>query len=341
MDSLDLLFADVTERFYLSPSASGHHTTAIGLAGRPVSIVSFNETVANAYLQAVKHLEINGDPGDFTILLIDSESSEISMPKVDFLSTPRDQPRKAFENEEGTMIATIEGEEPALSILNFRKRSALVWLPSVSRIPGYQLATPFRTIFNWILAGSGIQLIHAAAVGYRGDGLLISGISGSGKTVTGLACLDAGWNFLGDDFVAIGPGLDRDTVSIYSLYCSARLHSDMADKFDLPEPSVTDDKSLYFLHPRFAEQFQLELPLSGIFVPAISGDSTSAHRLSTADIVKEIMIPTLAYLPGREKTTLRNLTKLVSNFPCHSININGSQRNIPEALLRLTQINPV
>ncbi|MDZ4833407.1 MAG: hypothetical protein SGJ27_06475 [Candidatus Melainabacteria bacterium] len=383
MDLLDLLFANVTDRFYLIPSQGGHHPITIKLANKLVSIVSFNKTVADSYLRAIRHLEVKGLPtvtkvakerpleddefdydgeddieadplvketdvyedlldlSDFTILLIDSQSTEILMPEMDFLSTPRDQPRKAFENEEGTIIATIEGEEPALSIINFRKRLALLWLPTVSQIPGYQLAAPLRTIFNWLLGDSGIQLIHAAAVGDRSDGLLISGSSGSGKTVTSLACLEAGWNFLGDDFVAIGPGKDKGTISVYSLYCTARLHRDMAKKFDLPEPAVTDDKSLYFLYPKFAEQFKLEIPLSRIFMPNISKGSTSTHRLSTADVVKEIMIPTLAYLPGRERTTLKNLTHLVSNFPCHSVNINDSIDTIPETLRRLTLMSLV
>jgi hypothetical protein len=378
VDLLDLLFANVTDRFYLIPSQSGHHTMTIKLADKLVSIVSFNKNIADSYLRAVRHLDVSGLPAvkkiekvypleenefdydgeediesdslvceedadkdlldlsDFTILLIDSQSTEILMPEMDFLSTPRDQPRKAFENEEGTIIATIEGEDPALSIINFRKRLALLWLPTLSQIPGYQLATPLRTIFNWLLGDSGIQLIHAAAVGYRNDGLLISGLSGSGKTVTSLACLKSGWNFLGDDFVAIGPGKDKGTVSVYSLYSSARLHSDMAEKFDLPKPAVTDDKSLYFLHPRFADQLRLEIPLSRIIMPNVSEGSNSTHRLSTAEIVKEIMIPTLAYLPGRERTTLKNLTHLVSNFPCHSVDINDSIDTIPETLRRLT-----
>lgn len=385
MDLLDLLFANVTDRFYLIPSQSGHHTTTIRLANKLVSIVSFNKTVADSYLGAIRHLEVSPtsketkstnidktpleddeftydgeddfvddplvketdvyedlvDMSDFTILLIDSESTEITMPEMDFLSTPRDEPRKAFENEEGTIIATIEGEDPVLSIINFRKRLALLWLPTVSKIPGYQLATPLRTIFNWMLGEMGIQLIHAAAVGYRNDGLLMSGLSGSGKSVASLACLEAGWNFLGDDFVAIGPGQDEDSIVVYSLYCTARLHMDVANDFDLPKPTVIDDKALYFLHPRFAGQFKLELPLYRIFLPHKSDESIASHRLSTADVVKEIMIPTLAYLPGRERTTLKNLSQLLSNFPCHSVSIHGSIKNIPESLRRHTLMSLV
>lgn len=385
MDLLDLLFANVTDRFYLIPSQSGHHTMTIRLADKLVSIVSFNKTVANTYLRAVRHLEVSGldttkkpkiekaqheidgefqykdddeliddglvnesdvykdlvDMSDFTILLLDSETTEISMPEMDFLSTPRDEPRKAFENEEGTIIATIEGEDPALSIINFRKRLALLWLPSVSRIPGYQLATPLRTIFHWILGENGIQLVHGAAVGYKGDGLLLSGLSGSGKTVASLSCLKAGWSFLGDDFVAIGPGVDSGSVIIYSLYSSARLHPEIADQFDFLEAAITDDKSLYFLHPRFAEQFKLEIPLHRLFMPNISEESSPSSRLSTSDVVKEIMVPTLAYLPGRERTTLRNLSYLISNFPCHSACINGPISGIPEKLRRLTLLSLV
>ncbi len=385
MDLLDLLFANVTDRFYLIPSQSGHQTTTIRLADKLVSIISFNKTVANSYLRAVKHLEVGEievskkpkvevehyeegaefgyeetediiddglvkesdvyedlvDMSDFTILLLDSETTEIAMPEMDFLNTPRGEPRQAFENEEGTIIATIEGEEPALSIINFRKRLALLWLPSVSRIPGYQLATPLRTIFNWILGDSGIQMIHAAAVGYKGDGLLMSGLSGSGKSVASLSCLKAGWTFLGDDFVAIGPGIDSESVTIYSIYSSARLHPDMADKLDLKDATITDDKSLFFLHPEYSKQFKLELPLHRIFMPNISEEPSPSSRLATSDMVKEIMVPTLAYLPGRERTTLKNLSYLISHFPCHSADLHGPVGAIPEKLRRLTLLSLV
>lgn len=57
----------------------------------------------------------------------------------------------------------------------------------------------------WLLASAGRYLLHAAAVGVEAEALLVLGHSGSGKSTTVFAALDAGWWALSDDHVALEP----------------------------------------------------------------------------------------------------------------------------------------
>jgi hypothetical protein len=51
-----------------------------------------------------------------------------------------------------------------------------------------------------------VQLVHAGLVARGAQGLLLLGRSGAGKSTAALACAWAGFAFLGDDKVALGPG---------------------------------------------------------------------------------------------------------------------------------------
>lgn len=52
-----------------------------------------------------------------------------------------------------------------------------------------------------LLKRRGLFALHAAAVSLDGHGVLIAGMSGSGKSTTSTALALAGWSFLGDDIV--------------------------------------------------------------------------------------------------------------------------------------------
>ena len=54
-----------------------------------------------------------------------------------------------------------------------------------------------------VLRRQGIYLVHAAAVGRSGHGILFVGPSGSGKTTTSLALAERGWRYLANDVTAV------------------------------------------------------------------------------------------------------------------------------------------
>ena len=79
-------------------------------------------------------------------------------------------------------------------------------------------------------------LLHAAAVGWKGKGVLIVGRSGSGKSTFSVSCLTAGLDFVSDDYTlvsAAGP------LRAMPLYTSVAVNPDMYSKLpQLGDPSV-------------------------------------------------------------------------------------------------------
>ncbi|MBX9670854.1 MAG: hypothetical protein K2X93_24850 [Candidatus Obscuribacterales bacterium] len=339
MRRVESLYQEVVEVFHRTVKHGVSACMRLSAANRRVDILSVNPEQSGSYLKALQHLVVEEESAerrsaDLTILLMDSATTGVQMPDIDLLKTPREEPRKAFQSTDGRILASLEGEQAALNIANLNENVALLWLPSFETVPGYQLATPFRTIFNWLFCDGGYQLIHAAAVGFDEGGVLLSGKSGSGKTVASLACLQYGARFLGDDFVIIGPATTGGGIVAYSIYSSARLHREMMGSFGLSEAALIDDKALFFLYPEFSSQLSSELPIRSVFLPNRKDAGSTCTRIPTVNLIREVLVPTVAYLPGRESVVLKNLTTLLSNTPFSSIDLGGDPKKIPDVLRR-------
>ena len=87
-----------------------------------------------------------------------------------------------------------------LNLWHTERRIGLYWTLDSDTLPTYEWAAPLRTQLHWLGSHHGLQLTHAAAVGLNGRGLLLAGKGGAGKSTTSLACWNAGWQFVSDDY---------------------------------------------------------------------------------------------------------------------------------------------
>lgn len=67
--------------------------------------------------------------------------------------------------------------------------------------PGFPVELYLNPVWSVLLAARGQDALHGCAVARGGRALAIHGISGSGKTTSGLALLDRGWQLVTDDLV--------------------------------------------------------------------------------------------------------------------------------------------
>ncbi len=86
------------------------------------------------------------------------------------------------------------------------RREALAWAASADSVPPWEIAAPFRSAWAWWAERCGAVLAHGAVVGDAEGAALITGVSGSGKSTTSLACVQAGMKFAGDDHVLLRDG---------------------------------------------------------------------------------------------------------------------------------------
>ena len=87
------------------------------------------------------------------------------------------------------------------------QRSALVVVPRDLLAFPYHVRYEMLEFAVYVLAArvQGLVPVHAACVGRDGEGILLMGASGSGKTTVSLHCLLAGMEFLAEDSVLITP----------------------------------------------------------------------------------------------------------------------------------------
>lgn len=72
--------------------------------------------------------------------------------------------------------------------------------------------------YQWA-SGEGLMMFHAAAIGAGGRGALVAGRSGAGKSTLSAACMLAGMDVVGDDYVILtGDGAYR-AMPLYSSVC--------------------------------------------------------------------------------------------------------------------------
>ena len=82
-------------------------------------------------------------------------------------------------------------------------------------IPPWETASPLRLFLHWAYAAAGLRLTHAATLGQNGDGVLLVGAGGSGKSGTTLAGILHGLDSVGDDYIVVEPG---PTVVAHSVF---------------------------------------------------------------------------------------------------------------------------
>ncbi len=98
--------------------------------------------------------------------------------------------------------------------------------------PSWQRAKPLQVPLSIVLADDGVDLLHGGLVSRNGQGLLLAGAAGAGKSTLAVAALLAGFDFLGDDCVGVRSLEDR--FEGYSVFGSSCLEHGHLARFPLP-----------------------------------------------------------------------------------------------------------
>lgn len=122
---------------------------------------------------------------------------------------------KGLEN--GAVLGTFELESTTLSLYDRSTRRGLFWVKSAIDLPDWEFGAPLRRIFEWALLDRGFHVIHSAGVGKRGNGVLLSGSGGAGKSTTTAMCLSNDFETTGDDYCAISATSPHKVFGIYGL----------------------------------------------------------------------------------------------------------------------------
>jgi hypothetical protein len=223
-----------------------------------------------------------------------------------------------------------------LSLFHSCKSLALHVVFQTKDLPAYELAAPLLAILNWWAQRPGRQIVHAAAVGSPGGGLLLAGRGGSGKSTTALVCMSSGMLYAGDDYCLLEDG---SPPKVYSLYNSCKLEMGLLDRLPqlrgaFSQPRMSENgKSLFFLHELYPHRLIQTFPLGAILLPHIGvAGPTRLTRVSAAEGLRALAPSTLFQLPGEDAVALKTLAGIVRKVPCYRLDLGSALADIPAVI---------
>jgi hypothetical protein len=278
------------------------------IAGQGVRIRYADANLAEILGRATRHLR-RADPGT-PALTIDCWS-EPGPP----ISLPTNAPKVGTTHvDDGNLVLNWDAPNGQLVAFDRQRRHAWAQFNSLAPLPTWEPTTPFRRILHWWAADNGMQLAHAAAVGRAEGGVLLVGRSGSGKSTTSLACLEAGLDFAGDDGCLLAAG---DPPQVHGLYVSAKGDAKTAallpgcrEEFE-QSPLTIDGESVLFADRIYPHRISAGFPLMGVVVLRLGGPSSRLSPLTPAAGLRALAPSTILQMPGNRAGGLARLAATV------------------------------
>ncbi|MBI5948602.1 MAG: hypothetical protein HY875_10745 [Chloroflexi bacterium] len=306
------------------------------VAGYPVRLRFAGPAMVPMITGALAHLAAPPCPSPaLTVCIWDSASTGVDLspgvgPIEDYYYAG-----KQGHLQSGPVYATFRRPDFGLSIVDSEGATGGYWIPdAVTFADGRDLkffgwAGPLRAVFNWWLGAHGRQFVHAAAVGRAGGGVLLVGPGGSGKSTSSVACLEAGMDFVGEDYCALDA---EGPPYVHSLYSSAKVDAAQLAAgtapvtLDFDPARIEFNKAVYLLHPRYAPQLAKGMPLRALVAPRVTGAAApSLHRVSPAEVFAALAPSSILQMPGPNNGALGTLARLARELPCYRMELGGAR----------------
>lgn len=227
--------------------------------------------------------------------------------------------------DDGCTVLNWDATAGPLFAYDRRRRHAWARFDSLEGLATWERAAPFRRLLHWWAADQSLQLVHAAAVGKATGGLLLVGRSGSGKSTTALACLEAGLGYAGDDYCLVASG---DPSWVHGLYSSAKADARAASLLPgLSEalagsPLTVGNKMVLFADDFRPDGLSRGFPLRGIVVPRLTRQASShLSPLPPAAALRAMAPSTLLQMPGQRAEGLGRLAAVVRDVPAWELRL--------------------
>jgi hypothetical protein len=346
MDSPDdnaalTFFDDVLRSFASAAGARGIVEQSYRIGGSGLRLRFAGAALVATISAALAHRSVDEDcRPDLTVCIWDSASTGCRMPRASCLEEYSLRGEIAGLNT-SRIYAVCERGYPSLTMFDSARRLALYWVPAVTALPEWVRGAPLRVLFHWWMGLRGAQLVHGAAVGTDGGGVLISARGGSGKSTAALACLGAGMQYAGDDYVvlALSP-----SPRVSGLYGTAKLAVSQLTAFPWLTESVEDpgglpgEKALLFLDRRHARQLSDGFPLRAVLVPRVTGrPGTRLVETSPAAALAALAPTTILFHPRAGDQELRKLGQLVRALPTYVLECGTDLGQIPRVIAALLE----
>lgn len=332
-------FQIVNGAFERACARIGCATADFRIGGTSVRTFGAGGAVLERIIPAVSHLRDNStvDP-DLKVYVWDSASTGIPMPPLSWFDPANPPATETLYRADPDCPAFYSSVSGVLSLLDLRNNRAHYWTENANNLPVFEASCPLRTILHWWHSERGRIFVHAGCVGYDGDGVLITGMSGKGKSTTALTCLLAGMQYVSDDYILLDQS--DGTVVAHSLYGVGKLVPSQIERFPLLarlgegyRSGPHFDKTVIMLNEQFAGRMTAALRVRAVVVPEITGarDTRSAPAPQSRALLA-MMPSTMFQLPGAGAREFGLLSRAVKNVPCFILHAGTELEQIPGAI---------
>lgn len=285
-----------------------------------------------ALLRSIQHRRVEPASLATTIDLVGG-----AQPRLEHLLPPSERRNQRFVyNDE--RVSLFWAAENNLMLLDRDAGHGLVWYLAPDDIPSWEMGRPFLPLIKALTAGSTWTPAHAAAVAHGEAGILILGASNKGKSSVALACLDAGWRYVGDDCVLLSGQPPRAA----NLYQTARVRMDMfprlgaamtaTERFSVDSGEVRAEINVGM----FVGADIGDTDIKAIVLPERNGaDQAKVAPTSRSRALRALSATTLVMLPGAPVATHHILADIVQQVPCYTIDPGPEIAAVPAVLAQL------
>jgi hypothetical protein len=274
--------------------------------------------------------EAQGQP-DLTLYLLDSASAGWPPPPRWMHEVYDRQAANAELGQAGLRGAYLHDPR----VWQFYSESARTGIQLVRRpgaMPAWESGGPLRAFLHWAYAAQQCRLCHAATLGVDGQGILLVGAGGSGKSGTCLAGIANGLDTVGDDYCLVG---QDEAMTAYPLFrmlkqdpagVTRALGEQVGSGFGTP-----NWQGKYEIHASMLarQPFVPQLEIRAIVVPRVAHAGSSAFRPIQPGLAMRSFAPSSAFqLPDGEHEVIAFAGVLCRRLPCFELELSVDAREI-------------
>jgi hypothetical protein len=213
-------------------------------------------------------------------------------------------------------------------------------LRSADDLPHWERAKPLATLLGVWCHDRGVRIVHTGMAARDGAGVLFVGQSGSGKSTASLACLVAGFDFLGDDSVGLRLCDDGGFVGV-RLYATATLERDHLERAVLVGtraigPRDARNKAIVTFADRPPGRIASSAAVRAVLLPRLTdAPHTTLRRASASEALLALAPSSIVRRAVPGATLLGDLARLVAAVPCFWLEMSRRPDEIPGCVERL------
>jgi hypothetical protein len=327
-------------------SGGAVRTTWLEMAGRPVRLAVAGERLTEILLTAFRHLRLDAAPTGRTPPALEVEiwdASECGREcPIRYLrdSLPRTWPfgRAVLGRSDDGRVLAYQSHA-LFGVLDLEQNRLVAVVGDARRLSLFERGKPLQPLLLAWHSAIGAVPVHAGLVARGGRGVLLGGAGGSGKSTTSLLCWDAGFDYLGDDYIALpaGPGEGRHVA--HSLYASTWLTPDHSRRFPrLAEKAhhgnEDEDKLLVMLAEVDDARLARSSGVDVLVLPRVAGGHDTTFRRASASEALLRLAPSsilqLPFIDGRR--ALERMHELLRTVPAYWLQLGTDFPAIPMAV---------